>query len=195
MITSFDTPKHHWNYYLAIEKDLENVSRYIEFSQANFGTYSIELAHILLSASSEVDVLMKQLCALLDPSSQANNITEYRHIIKGEAPSLSNEEVRIHRFGLRFTPWLNWNGDDNPEWWKSHNKVKHERNNHFSDANLQHAINAVGALMLTAMYYYQAAFSSEAKTKVKFPDVTRQLEPQSSLIRASEKYYYQNLIL
>ncbi len=39
MIT-FGTPKHHWNYFLAIEKDLENLSRYIEFSDANLGTYS-----------------------------------------------------------------------------------------------------------------------------------------------------------
>ena len=36
----------HWNYYLALESDLEKVARYIEFTQDNFGAYSIELAHI-----------------------------------------------------------------------------------------------------------------------------------------------------
>ena len=60
MIT-FGTPKHHWNYFLAIEKDLEHLSRYIEFSDANLGTYSIELTHLLLSASSEVDVVMMNI--------------------------------------------------------------------------------------------------------------------------------------
>lgn len=27
----------HWNYFLAIESDLEKVARYIEFTQDNFG--------------------------------------------------------------------------------------------------------------------------------------------------------------
>jgi len=38
----------HWNYFLAIESDLEAVSRYIEPCKANFKTYSIEQARILV---------------------------------------------------------------------------------------------------------------------------------------------------
>jgi len=56
----------HWNYFLALESDLERVSRYIEFDKANFKTYSIELAHLLLAASSEVDVVAKTLCQRID---------------------------------------------------------------------------------------------------------------------------------
>jgi hypothetical protein len=81
MIT-FGTPKHHWNYFLAIEKDLEHLSRYIEFSNANLETYSIELTHILLSASSEVDVIMKQLCTLIAPTQTTNNINDYKAVIQ-----------------------------------------------------------------------------------------------------------------
>ena len=44
----------HWNYYIALEQDLAKLSRYIEFAEGNFSTYSIELAHLLLAASSEV---------------------------------------------------------------------------------------------------------------------------------------------
>ncbi len=40
----------HWNYFLAIESDLEKVSRYIEFAENNYGVYSIELAHLLLTS-------------------------------------------------------------------------------------------------------------------------------------------------
>jgi hypothetical protein len=40
-----DNIRPHWNYFLALEKDLETVSRYIEFSRDNLNTYSIELAH------------------------------------------------------------------------------------------------------------------------------------------------------
>ena len=103
MIT-FVTPKHHWNYFLAIEKDIENLSRYIEFSDANLGTYSIELTHILLSASSEVDVIMKQLCTLVDPNQTTKNINDYKSVIQTHLNSFINEEISIDRFGLTFKP-------------------------------------------------------------------------------------------
>ena len=80
MIT-FKTPRLHWNYFLAIEKDLENLSRYVEFDEKNLDTFSIELTHILFSASSEVDVIIKQLCNLIDPITKAENINDYRNII------------------------------------------------------------------------------------------------------------------
>ncbi|WP_286860070.1 MULTISPECIES: hypothetical protein [Sphingobacterium] len=194
MIT-FQTPKHHWNYFLAIEKDLENLSRYIEFANANLGTYSIELTHILLSASSEVDVIMRQLCHLLDPSQTANNINDYRNIIQNQLGTFVNEEICIDRFGISYKPWDNWNGTQNPDWWRSYNNVKHQRNNHFNEANLQNTINSVGALLLTVVYYYKIAFSGEAGNEIDFKETTRQLQPESSFMRINSNYYYHHLIV
>jgi hypothetical protein len=77
-----ESTRPHWNYFLALEKDLEAASRYIEFSPDNFNTYSIELAHLLLSAASEVDTLAKCICSILDPKAKPENINEYRRIIK-----------------------------------------------------------------------------------------------------------------
>jgi len=193
MIT-FGIPKHHWNYYLAIEKDFESLSRYIEFSKPNQNTYSIELAHILLSTCSEVDVVMKQLCALIDPSHPADNIDKYRSIIRANLESIIIEEISINRFGLKSNPWENWREDLNPDWWRSYNNVKHERNNHFNQANLKNTMNAVGALLLTVVYYYKQAFSNEARTPVDFRDTTQQLQPEPSFLRMNEDYYYSHLI-
>ena len=53
--------KLHWNYFLALDRDLEVVSRYVEFTKPNFNVYSIELAHLLFAAASEVDVIAKLL--------------------------------------------------------------------------------------------------------------------------------------
>ena len=50
----------HWNYFLAIESDFENISRYIEFSESNNKTFSIELARIIMSSSQEIDGIMKK---------------------------------------------------------------------------------------------------------------------------------------
>jgi hypothetical protein len=47
----------HWQYFIAIESDLENTARYVEVTPGNFRTYSVEYARILLSAGSEVDVM------------------------------------------------------------------------------------------------------------------------------------------
>ena len=52
----------HWNYFLAIESDLERLSRYVEFSKDNYKTYSLAMAHLLLSSASEVDVVLKGIC-------------------------------------------------------------------------------------------------------------------------------------
>jgi len=49
----------HWNYFLALEHDLDQASRFIEFSEQNFPVYSIELAHIFLATCSEIDVVQK----------------------------------------------------------------------------------------------------------------------------------------
>ncbi|HLA26797.1 MAG TPA: hypothetical protein VJZ49_02765 [Syntrophales bacterium] len=50
----------HWNYFLALEKDIEVLSRYVEFTQKNFTCYSLEILRILFSAASEVDVVAKK---------------------------------------------------------------------------------------------------------------------------------------
>jgi len=194
MIT-FGTPKHHWNYFLAIEKDLENLSRYIEFADANLATYSIELTHILLSASSEVDVIMKQLCLLIDPTQATNNVNDYKNVIQTQLGTFINEEICIDRFGLSYKPWDNWNGIQNPGWWRSYNNVKHQRNTHFNEANLQNTINAVGALLLTVVYYYKYAFTAEAEHEINFRETTRQLLPESSFMRINADYYYRHLIV
>jgi len=192
----FTTPKHHWNYFLAIEKDLEKMSRYIEFCSDNLQTYSIELAHILLSASSEVDVIMKQLCGLLAPSGNYENINHYKAIILATSPDLINEEIEIPRFGMTHRPWENWNGNDNPDWWRSYNRVKHQRNDHYPEANLQNTVNAVGALLIACVYYYKHSFSAEVGHAVEFRDTTRQLDSASeSFLLLNRNYYYQRLII
>ena len=194
MIT-FTTPKHHWNYFLALEQDLENLSRFIEFSSDNLATYSIELTHLLLSASSEVDVVAKQLCSLVNANESYDNINDYAQTIKALIPTFIDEEISIDRFGLRFKPWDSWLGTGNPNWWRSYNKVKHQRNNYFKEANLQHTINAVGALLITVIYYYKYSFSKENGNEVSFKDTTRQLQPESTFIKINADYYHDHLLV
>lgn len=185
-------PNHHWNYFLAIEKDLETVSKYIEFSEDNFSTYSIALTHILLSASSEVDVIMKQLCALLDADYKTENIDQYRKVINDKLPLFRYEEVTINRFGMVLNPWNNWLTEENPDWWRSYNNVKHQRNNFYREANLKNTLNAVGALLVTVIYFYKTSFKIEKGKDIDFTVTTAILRTKSTLMKLNTKYYFKN---
>ena len=184
--------KLHWNYFLAIETDLIKTARFIEFCEDNLETYSIELAHILISASSEVDVILREMCNLIDEDRNANNINDYREVIQQNLPKLISEPIFIHRYGLEFVPWENWNGDDSPNWWRSHNKVKHQRNEHFNMANLQNALNSVGALLICMTYYYQMIFDikyRDKKIEIDLNKTTELLKPLPILFRLRHEYY------
>ena len=187
--------KLHWNYFLALERDMESASRYIEFCESNFSVFSIELAHLLFAAASEVDVVAKLLCEQITPAISPGNINEYKAILLPAVPDLPHAEVFVPRYGLSFRPWSNWGGQQNPVWWQSYNNVKHERDVHFQEATLKNALNALGALLIVIYHYYSRRLATQP-TKLLVPkDTTRELEPQSTLLRLREDYYYSHLIV
>ena len=131
--------KLHWNYFLALERDLEAVSRYIEFCEPNFDTFSIELAHLLFAAASEVDVVAKLLCEKINPALPRGTINEYKAVLLPAIPDIPDTDVFVSRYGLSFKPWLSWAETTNPTWWRSYNNVKHERDAHFNEATQERA--------------------------------------------------------
>ena len=68
----------YWQHFLALEADFAATSRYVEFSQQNFPTFSIEYAKLLLAVGSEIDVLCKIICKNLDTLAKRDNINDYR---------------------------------------------------------------------------------------------------------------------
>ena len=178
----------HWNYFIALEADLEEISRYIEFTEDNFETYSIKLAQLLLATSSEVDVISKGICNYLDPESEATNIRQYREIIMQKHPEFANEQVFITRHGLQMQPWSNWNNNISPDWWQSYNNVKHNRNDFFNDANLEHVLNSISALLVSIFHYYRLEYLAQ-NPEITDRNVTRILLPESVLLRLSDAYY------
>jgi hypothetical protein len=176
MITQERKSPIHWNYFLAIEEDLSKVARFVEFSTENLSTYSIEIAHILLAAASEVDVIAKMLCKKINPDSPSSRIDEYRNEIRPHYTHIEKMPVLIRRYGLTFTPWLNWQEDKSPNWWKEYNNIKHERNSHFPEANLQNALNAMGGLFILLLYLYK----EDAEEGL--------LVPNPSLFKVDEQY-------
>jgi hypothetical protein len=185
----------HWNYFLAIESDFEKISRYIEFTEANNNTFSIELARIIMSSVQEIDGIMKKLCPLIVTASNPQNINDYKDIIKENLPDFIIEEVQIPRYGMTSKPWINWNDneqDNNPFWWKANNKIKHDRTQNFEKANLKNAYNAVGALLITTLYYYKFEIQNQNDAQpINWQDLTTTLKPKSSLFILKDDYYHE----
>ncbi len=161
----------HWNYFLSLEEDLIRIGRFIEFSKSNFSCFSTELARLLLAASSEVDVVAKLLCKKLDASVVTTNIDDYRNVVLSRISRFPAYTVSLPRFGLTLTPWSKWATNTNPDWWREHNQVKHQRDEYFTKAHLKNTLNAIGGLFLLLMEYYRGDFD--------------QLDPATSLFLPS----------
>jgi hypothetical protein len=168
----------HWNYLLAIEHDLETLSRYIEFDETNFECFSVEIARLLLTSGSEVDVVCKQLCRKLNPLSKAENVHEYRNEIKSKYPNIHDFDVLLPRYGLKLKPWYDWKTPTGvPSWWTGYNKVKHHRDSDYHRANLRNAIYSVAGLFVVTLFFY--------KEKAELGE----LLPSPSLLRVTEKHF------
>ncbi len=184
----------HWNYFLALEQDVSTLSRYIEFSKRNYDTYSLELAHLLFAAASEVDVLAKILCSEIDSRKRPKNISDYQKIITKEFPEFGREKIFIPRYGLQLRPWENWLKAKSPVWWISYNKVKHQRDQHFADATLHNALNAIGALLVLIFYIEKARWFRKIGREADPKVLTGLLEPSSELIKLNQSFYYDALV-
>ena len=144
----------HWQYFLALETDLDAITRYVELCPANYGTYSIELAKLLLAVCSEVDVVARLLCREVDPAAPAANIDDYRTTIGANYPLFHTIQVLIPRFSLEFRPWSDWGSGVNPGWWREHNDVKHFRYDNYPRANLGNCLGALTGLFALVLYLY-----------------------------------------
>ncbi len=168
----------HWNYLLAIEDDLDRLSRYIEFDEKNFECFSIEISRILLTSAAEVDVVCKQICKKLKHESSAEDIHQYREEIKPVYPDIPDFKILIPRHGLTLTPWDNWKEERGvPLWWTAYNKIKHRRDSEYHRGNLKNALNSVAGLFVMVLYLYREKANKG------------ELTPPPKLIRVTEKHF------
>ena len=151
----------YWQHFLALEADFAATSRYVEFSPQNFTAFSIEFAKLLLAVGSEIDVLCKIICEKIDSAARRDNIDNYRACLTAHS-QIASEEVLIRRYNLAFKPWADWASGQNPSWWRSYNNVKHERDSHFPEANLENCTNAIAGLFAIVLYCHKAEKSADS---------------------------------
>ena len=95
---------------------------------------------------------MKEVCMELAPNTKASSIDEYKKVISEHLPEFIEESAICYGHNLQFEPWSIWSTDKNPEWWRQHNKVKHQRNDFYHQATLRNVLEALAALYLVNVY-------------------------------------------
>jgi len=121
------------------------------------------------------------------------NIYHIRTILSRESPRITTENIYIPRYGLTLdSPLERFAKASSPLWWESYNKVKHERNSHFKEANLQNALLALASLKIVILYYQQK--KNNVLYEVRWA-IDYDLKPESTLLRFDPRFYYsvQNL--
>ena len=157
----------YWKHYIALEGEFLKTSKYVEISRDNFKTYSIEYYRQYQSICSEVDVVLKLFCKIINGEQRANKINQYAKIILNNRTDFKNIEVKdIINCQINLKPWETWNivgkKVKNPKWWQYYNRVKHERTSvgkdgemFFKKANLKNVINSLAALYILERYIYR----------------------------------------
>ena len=171
----------YWAHYISLEKELTSTLRYVTLDTNNYHTYSEAYFKLLLEIGSEVDVVLKAYCELLDSSFNGDKIGDYRICINSNKPVFFNQEVIVYEDKFTLKPWHNYDSSGNlcsPFWWTAYNKCKHNRadtgcingitQEYFKFANLEYALNALAGLYQTILYAYKIIADSEGKT-IKIP--------------------------
>lgn len=181
----------HWSYFLTLEDDLNTLSRYIEFHPDNYNVYSAEITKIFLSASSEVDVISKEICKRFDSTKTYKCFGDRYNCLKNNM-ALFKEIVFICKAGLQFIPFSTWSNNTCPNWWTMYNKVKHERNEYYSKANLENCLLSMSALFLlsTEFYSHEIDIHDGEVFETFFPgEYLTKILANTQLFRLSYTYY------
>lgn len=156
-----------WNYFLSLENDISNTSRYIEpIGQEN--AYSFEFAKILVLGCTELESVFKALCFEINDS-EPGDIGKYKSTILTKYPKIVEAEVKVPRLDKTLKPFAGW--DVGPlAWWDSYQLVKHSRGEHFGQASYINAVTALAALYAAIFYLAATAQIEFENTKSNYFD-------------------------
>lgn len=178
-----------------LEDEICEIEKYIEFSSANYGTYSNFNAKCVLSICSEIDVLLKEYCTLLDNTKTYDNMGEYRKCIASKNPNLSTQEITLFRYGIKITPWKNVNSlKSSIKWWKDYNSIKHNRLLNYNLATLKNVLESCAALYCLVVDLIKISEEKIVGNMIEYRDITNYLIPEPKMFKFSdESNYYSNL--
>lgn len=187
----------YWNYFLSLERDLQTIGRYVEFSENNFNVYSVEILKLFLAASSEFEVVLKEIGKKYAYSKIVNakhsediTIKTLKNFIDetNALASMKNAEICLKQFGLFFMPVKEiW---DKESWWKNYNFAKHNRTMNYQKANLSNLLKSMGSLFIANLFLYEKEFHNENCTFDENISIVLANLQETNLLELKNKSYY-----
>lgn len=172
VISADEFLRRYWHNYILIEKEFTVTTQYVTVAEDNYNTYSNAYIKLLIQIGSEIDIMARQLCKLIDDSNNATKMPDYVKCISGAFPKFQQIGVQEIQEELSIKPWCKLEGD-RPVWWRVYNKVKHNRTEvgeingvrqeYYKFANLEFALSALMALYQIEIYSYNIIARREKK--------------------------------
>jgi hypothetical protein len=143
-------PEHYVRAFLLIQKDLHELFDYVEPADTNAGCFSYRIHALLLRTCVEVEANCKAILLENGYSRPGDwNMGDYKKIDKTHC--LSAYQVTVPNWtGNRSvrTPFAAWSAAGTLPWYQAYNTTKHDRHSQFSQATLDHLIDAVCGLLV-----------------------------------------------
>lgn len=162
-----------WLYFSSLCLDLKNTTYFVNHKEVEYTnkegvvkkahnkwTFSEAFLKILLSASSEFEVVSKLLCNQIDEDFDINNkditIYDISKIILNKYPKIVDTKVESD-YNIIY-PLKAWRIDEQTKsviglkWWSVYNDLKHSRFTMLNKANLENAIGALASLYVIQLY-------------------------------------------
>lgn len=167
----------YWSQYILLEKEFISTLHFVTLDSGNENAFSQAYSKLILELGSEIDVVFKQYCNILDAGFKGRSIGKYRECINANNPDFITQDVKERTTGNVHNPWIAWNDStlDAPFWWTAYNKIKHSRTSvgeidgkkqeYYKFANQKYTLLALAGLYQILVYtYYRIAANEDKKS-------------------------------
>ena len=159
----------YWKQYKLLEKEFANSLIYVELSQANFLTYSSVYLKLLLEIGSEVDNVLREMCA----KTGRTDISTYASFVLAKYPNITSHAVQVKDGGFSIIPFNGWNTiqpSQSLSFWEAYNIVKHDRVSNYQEATMKNVLNALAGLFILEMYRMRELYDIDPDEDNSLPD-------------------------
>lgn len=137
----------HWEYFMLLEKELEDITRFIAIHNSNMMCHSIVLAKFIISCCTEIESSACVLASAIQSNGKKKALLSSCSIpILDKYPHIQSFSCSLYGYTLLWTPWQNWPRNKIPQWFEIYNGIKHHRIKNFEQANFHIALTSFCAL-------------------------------------------------
>ena len=168
-LNSLESFNSYWNYYIELENELLDISKYIPIDKLNKNTFSFKYMKLIFSYKNQP------------------NMNDYKIFMRDNFQNFSSEIILCNRLN-ELKPFENWDLNDSSSlWWKDYNDIKHYRTKkengieNFKKSTQLNTLYALSALYQLETYLYRELVDKyEKNSSLKIP------LPQSKIFRIKD---------